>query len=56
MRRETDVARVVGPIKLRERQAQIEDIERLIAQTDATVERVMANVAQIRTKAGAAGA
>ena len=40
-------------MKLRERQAQIDDIERLIAQTDATVERVMANVAKIRTKARA---
>jgi hypothetical protein len=28
-----------GRLKLRERQAQIDDIERLIAQTDATVER-----------------
>ena len=50
-RRETDVARVDGPIKLRERQAQIDDIEQLIAQSDATVERVMANVAKIRTRA-----
>jgi hypothetical protein len=44
---------VAGPMKLRERQAQIDDIERLISQTDATVERVMANVAKIRTKARA---
>jgi hypothetical protein len=44
---------VAGPIKLRERQAQIDDIERLIEQTDATVARVMANVAKIRKKAGA---
>ena len=32
---------------------QIDDIEQLNAQTDATVERVMANVAKIRTKARA---
>jgi hypothetical protein len=44
---------VAGPIKLREQQAQIDDIERLIEQTDATVARVMANVAKIRKKAGA---
>jgi hypothetical protein len=42
--------RVAGTIKLRERQAQIDDIEQLIALTDATVERVMANVAKIRMK------
>jgi hypothetical protein len=52
-RREPDSVQVAGPMKLRERQAQIDDIERLIAQTDATVERVMANVAKIRTKARA---
>jgi hypothetical protein len=38
-------------MKLRERQARVDDIERLIAQTDATVERVMANAAKIGTKA-----
>jgi len=41
------------PIKVRDRQVQIADIENLMAATDATVERVMANVAKI-TKPGAA--
>jgi hypothetical protein len=48
-RRETVAVQVTGP-KLRERQVQIDDIEQLIALTDATVARVMANVAKIRTK------
>jgi len=44
-----------GPIKLRERTEQIADIEHLMAATEATVERVMANVAKI-VKPGAASA
>jgi hypothetical protein len=39
---------------MRDRQVQIADIENLMAATDATVERVMANVAKITTKPGAA--
>ena len=45
-----------GPVKVRERAEQIADIEGLMASFDADVERIMANVAKIRTKPGAAGA
>jgi hypothetical protein len=40
-------AEVAGPIKVRDRQVQMDDIENLMAATDATVERVMANVSKI---------
>jgi hypothetical protein len=48
--------KAVGPIKPCDRQVQIADIEQLMAATDATVERVMANVSKIRTKPSAASA
>ncbi len=43
------------PFPVRDRQVTAADIEHLMAATDATVERVMANVARI-TKPGAANA
>ena len=45
----------VGPIQERDRRVQIDDIEQLMAATDATVERVMGNVAKITKRARQAG-
>ncbi len=44
-----------APIQVRDRQAQIADIENLSAALDATVERVMANVAKITKPSAASG-
>lgn len=44
-----------GPIQARDRQVQIADIEALMAATDATMERVMANVAKIVKPSAASG-
>ena len=54
-RRKPGTVPSAGPIEVRDRQVTAADIESLMAATDATVERVMANVAKI-TKPGAANA